>query len=118
VSNSRPTAYDEFVEDPRRHLLILQEKLVLDVTERIYELMEEQGLSKAGFARRLGVTRAAITKALDGSTSMKLGTVAAYFLALGHEVCFSTRPTTSRKASRKAQPTSRKPRPTSRRGVK
>lgn len=83
---------DEFLLDPERKLLFQQEKLVLDVTERICELMQEQKISQADLARKLGHSRSAVSQALDGSTNMTLGKVAEFFNALGHEASISSRP--------------------------
>ena len=55
--------------------------LILQVALHIEELMEEQGVTKAELARRLGVKRAYITQLLDG-TNMTLKTMADVVLAL------------------------------------
>ncbi|HEY0101227.1 MAG TPA: helix-turn-helix transcriptional regulator [Pyrinomonadaceae bacterium] len=44
----------------------------LEISEQIYLTMEQQGVSKAELARRLGKSRAYITKVLQGSTNFTL----------------------------------------------
>lgn len=44
----------------------------LEISEQIYLTMEQQGISKAELARRLGKSRAYITKVLQGSTNFTL----------------------------------------------
>ncbi len=63
-----------------------EEVLILDVTQEIYRLMEEAGVSKADLARMLGVSKSNITQQLRGSTNMSLRRVADVLLALGAQL--------------------------------
>ena len=63
-----------------------EEVLILDVTQEIYRLMEEAGVSKADLARTLGVSKSNITQQLRGSTNMSLRRVADVLLALGAQL--------------------------------
>ena len=69
-----------------------QEWLILQVTLHIEKLMEDQGVSKAELARRLGVNRAYITQLLDGQTNMTLKKIADVMLALDSSLVVSTAP--------------------------
>ena len=66
--------------------LFEQEALIVEVTEAIWALMEEQALNKADLAVRLGVSRAHITQLLNGSRNMTLRTLADIAQALGVRV--------------------------------
>jgi len=70
---------DRYRDDPDYVL----EGIVLDLTDRIALAMQEQGVSRAELAERLGVSRAYITKLLGGNTNMTLRTLVRLALALG-----------------------------------
>lgn len=70
---------DRYRDDPEYVL----EGVVLDLTDQIAVAMQEQGVSRAELAERLGVSRAYITKVLGGSTNMTLRTLVRLALALG-----------------------------------
>jgi len=66
--------------------LFQQEKLILDCTELICELMAEQGISKAKLAEKLGRSKGYITQLLDGRANMTLRTVSDVMWALDSAV--------------------------------
>jgi len=53
------------------------------VTEDILVAMEDQGVSKAELAQRLGLSKARISQLLGGSSNMTIGTLAEIAFALG-----------------------------------
>ena len=55
-------------------------------TNRVQQLREDRLLSKAELARRLGTTRAVVTRNLSGSQNMTLRTFADMATVLGKEV--------------------------------
>jgi transcriptional regulator with XRE-family HTH domain len=61
-----------------------QERLVLWTTERISELMEQAGVSRAELARLLGTSRPNVTGLLSGERNMTLRTLADLCSVLGH----------------------------------
>lgn len=63
-----------------------QERLILDVTERICELMDVQGVSRSQLADALDRSRPYITQMLRGSANLTLRTLSDVFLALGRQV--------------------------------
>lgn len=65
---------------------IEEERLVVEVTELLAQVLADQGRSKADLARALGTSRANITKMLNGSTNLTLRTVARLAYALGYRV--------------------------------
>lgn len=62
-----------------------QERVIFEVTERICELMDRQGISRADLAGRLGTTRGYVTQLLNGNTNMTLRKISDVFLVLGRQ---------------------------------
>ena len=59
---------------------------IIEFTQEISALMEKQGMSRAELARRLGSSRAYVTKLLDGSANFTLYTMTKVAMALGAAV--------------------------------
>ncbi len=59
------------------------EAILLEVARRISNAMEEQGMSRAELARKLGVSPAYITKVLRGHENFSIQTLARIAFALG-----------------------------------
>ena len=76
----------ELVKDDAGMRDFQAERLTLDVTERICQLMDEQGISRADLAALLGVTRSRITNLLSGQANMTLRTMSDAFHAIGRAV--------------------------------
>ena len=62
--------------------------LKVEISERIYNAMKEQGVSNAELARRLGKSRAYVTKLLRGTTNFTLESLVKIGRALSREVEF------------------------------
>lgn len=78
--------------DPEMRQYYYQEKLILEVTELICELMEQKGINKAELARKLGRSKSNVTQLLDGTTNMTLRTVSDTLLALDSKLAVSLVP--------------------------
>ena len=61
------------------------EKTVVDITERICEIMQDKGKSRADLARELGKSRAWVTKMLSGDQNMTIKTVIEILWSLGYK---------------------------------
>ena len=70
---------DRYRDDPD----FVLEGLIIELTDQIVVSMQEQGVSRAELAERLGVSRAYITKVLNGHGNMTLRTLVRLALALG-----------------------------------
>lgn len=70
------------------------QKIIIDVTEQICETMEENGITRADLAQRLGKDRSWVTRILRGNCNLTLKTISDIFWALGYkiEVVFTSRP--------------------------
>ncbi len=93
------TQFEQLMEQPEFRKLYAIEGLVTEAGEFIARLMEDQKVTKAELARRLGRSRAYITQMLSGSTNLTVRTLAEVAYALGVEVKLEALPlrTTRRK---------------------
>lgn len=64
----------------------------LEISEQIYLAMEQQGVSNAELARRLGKSRAYITKVLQGNVNFTIESLVKIAHALGHKFDFQFAP--------------------------
>ena len=72
--------------------LYQQERAILDVTEIMCRMMEEQEVSRSQLAQRLGRTKGYITQLLDGRANMTVRTISDVFTALDRAVYFQDGP--------------------------
>lgn len=81
------TDYELFEQssDSNRRLLC-EEELILEVTEAVSAVMQEEGITKAQLARRMGRTKGFITQLLSGSRNLTLRTLAGVADALESRV--------------------------------
>jgi len=86
------TQVSEFVEDAESMRLFEQERIILDVTERICDVMEENNVNRVQLAYALGKSKGYISQLLDGSANMTLRTLSDVFLALGLRAFVHTEP--------------------------
>ena len=77
---------DDISASPERMRNFQRERLSQEVTELISRLMDEQGVSRAELASRLGKSRAYVTKLLSGDGNMTLRTISDIFTALGRSM--------------------------------
>lgn len=64
-------------------------KAIGKVTDCIYEVMQEQGMSQADLARRLGRSRTWVSRLLSGDHNMTIRTAVSVLHELGHNLDFS-----------------------------
>lgn len=72
-----------------------QEKLIVEVTELISELMPRENINRTELAKRLGVGKSYVTQLLDGTSNMTLRTISDVFTVLDHELVISASPLSS-----------------------
>ena len=82
---------EQFVSDKERMRLYQQKYLIMQVTERICELMEHNRMSRSDLAKKLGTTKGYITQLLDGRANMTLRKLADVYMALGVAAELQTR---------------------------
>lgn len=74
---------DRITRTPEGMRLFLQERAIMEVTELISHLMEEQGMTKTDLARQLDTSKANITQMLDGQRNMTIRTISDVLFCLG-----------------------------------
>ena len=67
-------------------------RIVRGASEVIRALMEQQGVTKAELARRVGKSRAYVTQSLGGDRNMTLGTLASFADALNADAVVDLKP--------------------------
>ena len=70
-------------ERPEVQQTLERERAYMEAYMLIIKLMDEQGVTKAELARRLGRSRPYVTKLLNGSTNMTIRTIADVLFHLG-----------------------------------
>ena len=68
------------------------EGLELEVTERILQVMQDQGITRSELAQRLNVTKAAVSKLLNDGSNMTLKRLLAVAEALNQELRVDLQP--------------------------
>ena len=96
------TRHEVLMQDPEYRKLYAIEGLVTDAAEFVARLMEEQGVNKAELARRIGKSRAWVTRLLSGSANMTMRTFAELVYALGAEAQIVRKDRSSRRGRRPA----------------
>lgn len=76
-------------ETPERRRAYEQERLIVDVSEAIQELMQRKNFTKADLARALGTSKSNVTQLFAGNRNMTLRTIAVFASALGVRVSVS-----------------------------
>lgn len=78
------TLTERLTSTPEGMRLFQQERVIMEVTELICALMEEEDVSKADLAKRLSTSKANVTQMLDGRRNMTIRTVSDVLFHLGH----------------------------------
>jgi transcriptional regulator with XRE-family HTH domain len=74
------------MDDPEFRKLLAQEELILEVTESICKLLEEEKVSRKELADRLGKSKGFVSQLLNGGRNLTLRTVADILHVLGYKV--------------------------------
>jgi transcriptional regulator with XRE-family HTH domain len=78
--------FEEKFQEFRKDVDFNTEELILDLTERITATMNTLGVNRAELARRLGVSKAFVTKLLNGNPNMTVRTMVSVAKSLGCDV--------------------------------
>ncbi len=78
--------YRKMLNDARSSVDYWVDGPITEFAEDIWRLMEEQKVSRAELARRLGTSRAYITKLLGGNANFTLHTMTKVAMALGSTI--------------------------------
>ena len=69
-----------------------QMDLSVGIANRIYEIMEEKGMTQKELAILMGKTETEVSRWLSGTHSMTMSTLAKISVALGEDIVVPTRP--------------------------
>lgn len=86
------TLTERLTESREGMRLYQQERAILEVTELICQLMDEQEVSRSELARCLGTSKGYVTQLLDGRTNMTIRTISDVFTALNRALHFQEGP--------------------------
>jgi transcriptional regulator with XRE-family HTH domain len=78
--------FEEKLQAFRNDVDFSTEELILDLTERIVFVMKTIGINRAELARRLGVSKAFVTKLLNGNPNLTVRTMVSIAKSLGCNV--------------------------------
>jgi len=84
--------HEQFLKTPENRRLYQQEKLLVEATEFLAEVMERKNMTRAELARAIGKSKAFVTQVLRGNQNMTLRTLADLFGAMRHEVVLQALP--------------------------
>ncbi len=86
------TLIDELTSTPEGMRLFQQERLLLEVTELICGLMEEQGVHRNELAKRMGRDKSYVSRVLSGTRGLTLCNVSDMACALGCKIIVQVEP--------------------------
>lgn len=84
INKMKTTILDEYLKDEEFRRLFAQEDLILEVTETICELLDNEKISRKELADRLGKSKGFISQLLNGGRNLTLRTVADILHVLGY----------------------------------
>ena len=84
--------FTQLFAEARRMPEYWEEGAILDFAEALYIAMEDQGVTRAELARRLGTAQAYITRVLGGHANFTLTTMTKLAMALGLQLEVGLRP--------------------------
>jgi transcriptional regulator with XRE-family HTH domain len=78
------TLYDEYLKDNEFVRIMAEEDLIMDVTENFCRILEEEKLSRANLAEKMGKTRGYISQLLNGNRNITLRVLSDIAFYLGY----------------------------------
>lgn len=84
--------HEHFLQTPENRRLYQEEKLLVDVTELLAEVMDKKKMNRTELARAIGKSKAFVTQVLSGNHNMTLRTVADLFGAMRHDAIIQAVP--------------------------
>ena len=84
---------DDWLEESTENKILLdEESLILDIAEQFWQQLTESDTNKTELARRMGISKARVSKLLDGSNNLTLRKIANMATALNLKVKFALEP--------------------------
>ncbi|MBN2164309.1 MAG: helix-turn-helix transcriptional regulator [Pontiellaceae bacterium] len=76
-------SFEDALQKARKSSDYYQEKLLMDISSRLINALEDQGLKRKELAERLGVTPTYVTNVLRGHANLSIESLAKFAFALG-----------------------------------
>jgi antitoxin component HigA of HigAB toxin-antitoxin module len=86
------TEVERFTSDPENMRLYQQERVILETSDLISDLLDRTGITKADLAERLGRSKSYVTQLLNGRANMTLRTISDVMWALDSSLVISAAP--------------------------
>ncbi len=80
-------AWEQESEENAR--LFAQERLIMEVTEAVWKVMQDSGVTKSELAQRMQTTKGYVSQVMSGSRNMTLRTLSDICFALGGRPVFN-----------------------------
>jgi transcriptional regulator with XRE-family HTH domain len=77
------------MNDPEFRKLLAQEELILEATETICDILEDEKISRKELADRLGKSKGFVSQLLNGGRNLTLRTVADILHVLGYKIALT-----------------------------
>ena len=84
MNTKKPSWIKFLLKSPENQKLLAQEEAILQVTETICQLMDEQNVSKADLASMMNTNTRNITKILNGERNLTIREISDIFFYLKH----------------------------------
>jgi len=78
------TILSKLMKNPEFAKMMAEEIIILEITEKIIELMQKEDITKAELAKRLGESKGFITQLLNGTGNLTIKRIINIFYALGY----------------------------------
>ncbi len=89
------------MNDPEFRKLLAQEELILEITETICDVMENEKISRKELADRLGKSKGFVSQLLTGGRNLTLRTVADILHVMGYKVSLNPQKIVKQRHDRK-----------------
>ncbi len=86
------TEVERFTSEPENMRLYQQERVILETSDLISDLLDRTGVTKAELAERLGRSKSYVTQLLNGRANMTLRTISDVMWALDSNLVISAAP--------------------------
>ena len=84
--------FEDFISDPDRYKLFLEEAICLDATELICKIMQESGITQSELAARLKISKVAISNLFRNFQNISLKRLSRILFALGYKIKLDCEP--------------------------
>jgi len=99
-----PKTFKELFEEAERHPEYHKERAILEYTEEMCRVMQEQGVTRTELGRRIGSSQAYVSRVLNGGANFTLATMTKLAMALGMELRMHLAPSGAHTAWRDTAP--------------